>query len=93
MKNYERYWYHIFCTDNYTDVIEKFHFSETLISLSKKHNYKTFTKSPPALLLQRIENILNHSSGKRRDSLTIPCSKLHKSTGLCTIFILLIISD
>ena len=65
--------------------------SEPLImSLSNKHNYKTFSKSHPASLLHCIRNILNHSSGKWRDSLTMAalsfnngCSEFH----LCTIFI------
>ena len=37
--------------------------------VSDKHNYKTFTTCPPASLLPCIENILNHSFGKCRDSL------------------------
>ena len=43
----------------------------THLSISHKHNYKTFTKSPVASLLHCIENILNYSSGKCRDSLTM----------------------
>ena len=39
------------------------------MSLSDKHNYKTFTESLPASLLRCIESILNHLSGKCRDSL------------------------
>ena len=46
-------------------------FSEPLTSISNKHNYKTFSKSPPASLLHCIENILSHSSRKCRDSLTM----------------------
>ena len=64
--------------------------SEPLISISNKHNYKTFSKSPPASLLHCVGNILSHSSGKWRDSLTIAapsftngCSEFH----FCTIFI------
>ena len=64
--------------------------SEPLMSLSNKHNYKTFSKSPPASLLHCIGNILSHSSGKWRDFLTMAalsftsgCSELH----LCTIYI------
>ena len=57
------------------------------MSISNKHNYKTFTKSPLASLLHYIENILNHSSGKCRDSLTMAALGFTKSTGLCTIFI------
>ena len=60
------------------------------MSISNKHNYKTFSKSPPASLLRCIGNNLNHSSGKWRDSLTmaalsftIGCSEFH----LCPIFI------
>ena len=36
-------------------------FSEPLGSISNKHNYKTFSESPPAsLLLHCIENILSN---------------------------------
>ena len=49
------------------------------MSLSDKHNYKTFTKSPPASLLHYIENISNHLSGKCRDSLADnDCSVFHQ---------------
>ena len=41
------------------------------MSVSNKHNYKTFSKSPPVSLLHCIESILSHSSGKRHDSLTM----------------------
>ena len=54
---------------------------------SNKHNYKTFTKSPPASLLHCIQNILNHSSGKCCDSLTVVALSFAKSTGISTIFI------
>ena len=55
-------------------------FSEA--SISNKHNYKTFSKSPPASLLHIcVENILNHSSGKCCDSLTIAALSFIKSTG------------
>ena len=67
------------------------------MSASNKHNYKTFTKSPPASFLHCIENILNHSSGKEnilnhssgkyRYSSTMTALSFTKSTGLCTIFI------
>ena len=67
--------------------------SEPLSSVSNKnHNYKTFSKSPTASLLDIciIRNILSHSSGKWRDSLTMAalsftngCYEFH----LCTIFI------
>ena len=73
------------------------------MSISNKHNHKTFTKSPPASLLDCIENILNHSSGECRNSLLnsmaiLSCTKstglcsmaalsFTKSTGLCTKFI------
>ena len=57
------------------------------MSLSNKHNYKSFTKSQPASLSHFIQNILNHSSGKCGDSLTIAALSFIKSTGLCTIFI------
>ena len=60
------------------------------MSVSNRHNYKTFSKSPPASLLYYVGNILSHSSGKWRDSLTMAalsftngCSEFH----LCTIFI------
>ena len=59
-------------------------FSEPLMSISNKHNYKTFSKSPPASLLHCIKNILSHSPGKRCDSLTMTapsfingCSEFH----------------
>ena len=45
--------------------------NEPLTSISNKHNYKTFSKSPPASLIHCIGNILSHSSGKSRDSLTM----------------------
>ena len=59
--------------------------------LSNKHNYRTFSESSPASLkVHCIENILSHSSGKFRDSLTVDdlssmngCSEFH----FCTIFI------
>ena len=64
--------------------------SEPLMSISNKHNYKTFSKRPTASLLHCIGNILSHSSGKWRDSLTVAglsftnrCFEFH----LCTIFI------
>ena len=41
------------------------------MSRNNKHNYKTFAKSPPASLLHCIEKILNHSSGKCGDYLTM----------------------
>ena len=50
--------------------------SEPLMSISNKHNYKTFSKSPPASLLHCIRNILSHSSGKCRDSLTMAALSL-----------------
>ena len=62
--------------------------SESVVSVNNKHNYKTFSKSPPASLLHCIGNILSHSSGKWHDSLTMAalsftnrCSEFH----LCTI--------
>ena len=64
--------------------------SEPVTSINNRHNYKTFSKSPPASLSHCIENILSHSSGKCRDSLTMAalkftngCSEFH----LCSIFI------
>ena len=45
--------------------------SEPLMSITNKHNCKTFSESPPAFLLHCIGNILSHSSGKWRDSLTM----------------------
>ena len=45
--------------------------SELLKSISNNHNCKTFSKSPTASLLHCIGNILSHSSGKWRDSLTM----------------------
>ena len=61
--------------------------SEAFMSISKKHNHKTFTRNPPASLLHCIENILNRSSGKCRDSLIMAALIFTKSTGLGTIFI------
>ena len=55
------------------------------MSMSNKHNNKTFTKSPPASLLHHIENNLNHSSGKCLDSLTMAALTFTKSTGLSTL--------
>ena len=53
-------------------------FSEAFMSPSDKHNYKTFTQSAPASLLHWIENILNHLSGKCRNSLADSgCSEFH----------------
>ena len=43
--------------------------SEPLMSISNKHDYKTFSESPPVSLLHCIRNILSHSSGKLGDSL------------------------
>ena len=64
--------------------------SEPLMSISNKHNCKTFSESPPASLIHCTGNILSHSSGKWRDSLTMAalsftngCSQFH----FCTIFI------
>ena len=49
------------------------------MSLSDKHNHKTFTKCPPASLLHCMENILNHLPGKCRDSLADNgCSEFHQ---------------
>ena len=62
-------------------------FSEAHMSLSNKRNYKSFTKDPPVSLLHCIENVLNHSSGKCHDSLTMAALNLTKSTDLCTIFV------
>ena len=54
------------------------------MSISYKNNHKTFSGSPSASLLHCIENILRHSSGKCRDSLTMAtlsftngCPKFH----------------
>ena len=68
-------------------------FSQALPSISKKHNYKIFTKRSPAYLLHCIENILNHLSGKCPDSLTIAAVSFAKSSGLCTIFIHYLLSN
>ena len=64
--------------------------SEHLMSISNKHNHKTLSKCPTVSLLHCIGNILSHSSGKWRDSLTMAalsfttgCSEFH----LCAIFI------
>ena len=45
--------------------------SEPLMSISNKHSYKTFSKSPLPSLLHCIGNILSHSSGKWCDSRTM----------------------
>ena len=83
-KNQERYRYHFFVV--IITLLLRI-FSKALMSKSDKHNYKTFTKSPPAPFLHCIENILNHSSGKCRDSLTMAALSFTMSTSLCTIFI------
>ena len=57
------------------------------MSISSKHNCKTFTKSPPASSLHYIKSILNHSSEKCGDSLTMAALSFTKSTELCTIFV------
>ena len=41
------------------------------MSIMNRHNYKTFSKSPPISLVHCIENVLRHSFGKCRDSLAI----------------------
>ena len=63
---------------------------EPFMSISNKHNYRTFSKSPPASSIHCTGNILSHSFGKWRDSLTMAamsftngCSEFH----FCTIFI------
>ena len=56
----------LFLSENYTEDI-----GEPLMSKGNKHDYKIFSKSLPASLLHCIENILSHSSGKFRDSLTM----------------------
>ena len=52
--------------------------------ISNKHNYKTFSRNPPASLIYCIGNILSHSSGKWHDSLLMAalsfasgCSEFH----------------
>ena len=64
--------------------------SEPLImSISNKHNHKTFSKSPPASLIHCIGNILSHSSGKWHDSLTVAALSISNGCSefnLCTIF-------
>ena len=45
------------------------------MSVSKKRNYKTFTKGPPASLLHCIENILIHSALKCCDFLKMAALK------------------
>ena len=59
------------------------------MSISSKHNYKTFTKTPAASLLHVLcfKNILNHSSGKCLDSLTMAALNFARSTGLCITFV------
>ena len=88
MKNQERYWYY---TSHFMLIITLMLLrivSEALTSMSNTHNYKTFTKSPPASLLDYIENILNHSCGKCCRSLKIAVLSLKSQLALiCTIFI------
>ena len=48
------------------------------MSVSNKHDYRTFKKSPPSSSLHCIENILNHSSGKCHDSFDNGCSEVHQ---------------
>ena len=50
-------------------------FREALMSISKKHKYKTFTESSPASLSHCMGKVLNHSSGKCRVFLTIAALK------------------
>ena len=50
------------------------------MSINSKHNYQTFTKCPPASSLHCIENILNFSSGKCRNFLTMAALSFTKST-------------
>ena len=63
--------------------------SEPVMSVSGKHNHKTFLKSPPSSLLNCIGNILSHSSRKWRDSLTMAalsftngCSEFYLCTSI-----------
>ena len=46
---------YFFRADKYTNVIKIF--SQALLSISSKENYKTFTKNPLASLLHCINNI------------------------------------
>ena len=55
-----------FRADSYIMMLWKI-LSESLVSISNKDNYKTFTKGPPASLSHFIQNILKHSSGKCTD--------------------------
>ena len=48
--------------------------------INNKHNCKTFTENSPASLLDCIDNILDHSSGNCRDSLTMAALSFTKST-------------
>ena len=60
------------------------------MSISNKHNHKTFSKSPPASLLHCIGSILSHSSEKWRDSLTMAALSFSNGRSefhLYTIFI------
>ena len=63
--------------------------SEPLMYVSNKHNYKTFSKSPPASLLHCIGTILSHLSGKWRNTLTMAArvSPIDALSFTCTIFI------
>ena len=48
------------------------------MSITNNNNYKAFTKSPPASLLNCIKNI-----EKCRDFMTMAALSFTKSTGLC----------
>ena len=54
-------------------------FSEALMYFSNKQTNKTFSESSPASLFDCIEIILNHSSGRCRDSLTMASLSFTKS--------------
>ena len=68
-------------------------FSEAL-SLSDKHNYKTFTKFPPGSLLHCIENIFNIYLGSGVIlGLTMAAQSFTKSTGHLFIYSFILLSS
>ena len=57
------------------------------MSVSNKHNHKTFTKSPLRLCYIASKKFSNHSFGKCPDALTMAALIFTKSAGLGRIFI------
>ena len=85
MKNQERYLYHYFFVLIITLKLSKI-FSDALMFIGNKPTTRHSQKS--SCIFARFHlNILNHSSGNYRDSLTMAALSFIKSSGLCTIFI------